>query len=190
MHRDINFFSAYSSSQYNDSKSIEPISLIGTITVCVCVVAILALFGALKLFDLSQSIQINKINSYLSNTNTVSAQNTVSAVGNKINAANNYANAVSGAYSAFQTLPEPDSSLINSISKAMPADITVENVTYLSNVINLKCTCTNQQSPEIFVHALKTNGKFYNIIFNGYAVSDKNVYSFDVTFNEKGASSK
>jgi hypothetical protein len=71
---------------------------------------------------------------------------------------------VSGAYSAFQTLPIPDSKLIDSISKSMPADVTVTNITYTMNVITLQCRCTNQQSLKIFAHALKINGGFDNII--------------------------
>lgn len=190
MHRDINFFAVYSSPLDNKSNGINPVTLIGTITVSACIILVLSLFGALKMSDLRQTLKINDINNYLNSAGVASTQNTVSSVTNKINAFNNYKDAVSGAYNAFQTLPMPDSKLIDSISKAMPGDVIVENITYTMSVISLQCISANQQSPEIFVHALKISGGFDNIIYNGFTLTDINNYTFNVTCTAKEAASK
>lgn len=190
MHRDINFFAVYSSPLDNKSNGINPVTLIGTITVSACIIVVLSLFSVLKMSDLRQTLKINDINNYLNSAGVASAQNTVSSVTNKINAFNNYTNAVSGAYNAFQTLPMPDSKLIESISKAMPGDVIVKNITYTMSVISLQCTCASQQSPEIFVHALKISGGFDNIIYNGFTLTDINNYTFNVTCTAKEVASK
>jgi hypothetical protein len=190
MQRDINFFAVYHSPLDNNSNGKDPITIIGIIAVSACIVVVLGLFGVLKLFDTGLSLEISNINQFLSSTSVATAQKSVAGTQNKINAINNYKNAVSGAYKQYQTLPIPDSILISAISKVIPDDVKISNMTYASSVITLQCTCTNQQSPVVFVNALKTSGNFDNIVYNGYAINDKNEYAFNLTFSSKGATSK
>lgn len=190
MRRDINFFAVYRSPLDSKSNGVSPVTLIGTITVIACIIVMLVLFSVLKMSDFGQTSKIDDINNYLNSASVVSAENTISAVTNKITALNNYINAVSTAYKAFQTLPAPDSKLIDSISNGMPGDIIIDNMTYTMSVISLKCTCVSQQSPEIFVRALKASGGFDNIVYNGFALTDNNNYTFTVTCTTKEAASK
>lgn len=192
MQRDINFFTVYNSPLDNksDVKGVDNVTLIGTVIVIACIVVVLAVFGAFKLFDEGQTLQINNYNNYFNGANVGSAQNAVSADTNKINAYNNYTNAVSGAYSQFQALPVPDSTIIASISKALPKDITVTNITYSSSIVTMQCISTSKQSPENFAHALKMTDGFDNVVYTGFVINDKNQYTFNITFTVSEVSSK
>ena len=190
MHRDINFFAVYQSPLDNNGDGKDLVTLIGIIAVSVCIVVVLSLFGFLRMFGIGQNLQISNINEFLSSASVQKAQKAVASTENKINAINNYKNAVSDAYKQYQTLPIPDSILISAISKQIPADVKISNMTYASSIITLQCTCTNQQSPVVFVNALKSSGSFDNIVYNGYAINDKNEYAFNLTFTSKGATSK
>jgi len=187
MRRDINFFSIYHTQ--SNGENINFFKITALLLTAGSIIIILAIYCCLKISDLSVLHQIQVGNSVLQSPTTSKIEQTLSDADNKIAALNNYKQTADKFTSGLNTVPRPDSELLDSVAAMEPADLNISSISYSNGTLSLSCTCTNNLSAAVFVHTLEKSGNFSNVDYNGIT-SDGGTYEFSVVISLKEGGSK
>lgn len=188
MRRDINFFSVYHTQ--SDSEGIDRFKMIVLSLTVGSFIIVLGIFAALKVADFLTVRQMQTDNSYLLTPGVSQAQKNLSDGSYKLAVLDGYKQEAEKVTSGFNTLPKVDSTILSKIASMLPADITVTGISYSVGTLVLNCTCTDNQSPAVFVHTLQQSGKFDDVNYTGFSQGTAKSYTFDVTITVKEGGGK
>lgn len=92
-----------------------------------------------------------------------------------------YGSTTGEAYARYYTLPVLDSAGFARIAACMPSDMKVVRFTMDAGNLVMDCECKNEDTPVVFVNALRAAGTVNGIVYNGYTVSSDGVVAFQVS---------
>ncbi len=85
------------------------------------------------------------------------------------------------AYARYYTLPVLDSAGFAQIAGCMPSDLKVVQFSLSGGALVMDLECKNEDTPVVFVNALRETGAISGLTYNGYTVSDDGVVAFQVS---------
>ncbi len=184
MRRDINFFSVYRSQINVESQDKFKVA---ALSICVgSLIVVLGIFSYFKYSDLSAQNSMLSASSFLQSPQLAQAQQKIADGSSKITALNAYLKAAKSVSGGISQLPHPDSKLLEKVASLEPDDVTVTSLSFSDQSLTLSCTCKDNTTPAVFVHALEQSGNFIYVNYEGISSGNGSTFSFDVVITLKG----